>query len=269
MMMWLKELYALYAPRSFASCLARKRDHLRIIDFAPVRQLRGAAMADLQDPAFLERLLPTLGLVASPSLVPASLHQYLGKGLWHWQHPKQFAPYLVQTGKLPIHSYLEIGVKYGGTFVITVEYLSRFGEIRRAVGVDANFCPSLVRYERINPHAQFFQLNTRDPRFAELVETSGGFDLVLIDGDHAEDGCRKDFEIVYPHANALVFHDIVNEFTPGPGVVWREVKAKHGAEFDFYEFTDQYSEIQSALGKTVLGLGLAVRRNWISQGKQP
>lgn len=263
-----KRLYALYAPRALAAVVARWRDHLRIIDFGSVNALRQAAIADLQNVAFMERLLPTLGLVASPSLAPASLREYLGKGLWHWQHPKQFAPYLVKLSSLPIRSYLEIGVKYGGTFVITVEYLSRFGDVQRAVGVDANFCPSLVRYERMNPRTQFFQLNTRDPRFAELVETAVGFDLVLIDGDHEEDGCRKDFDIVYRHANVLVFHDIANEFTPGPGVVWREVKAKHGAEFDFYEFTEQYPEIQSALGKTVLGLGLAVRRTWLPLHKR-
>lgn len=257
-----KTVYALYMPRGLSSFVARHRDHLRIIDFTPLKELRAAPLDTLQDVAFMESLLPKLGLVASPGLAPAALRPYLGTGLWHWQHPKQFAPYLVQLSKLPIRSYLEIGVKYGGTFVITVEYLSRFGSIERAVGVDANYCPSLVRYRRMNPRASFEQLNTRDPRFERLVQEAGWFDLVLIDGDHEEEGCRKDFEIVRSRANVLVFHDIVNEFTPGPGRVWRAVKDRYRDEYDFYEFTDQYPEIVTALGKTVLGLGMAVKKNW-------
>jgi cephalosporin hydroxylase len=259
-----KRLYALYVPRWLASWIARRRDHLRVIDLRPVRVLRSVSVAALQDVESLEQILPTLGLVASRSLVPASLHRYLGTGLWHWQHPKQFAPYLAKIGTLPISSYLEIGVKYGGTFVITVEYLSRFREIRRAVGVDANFCPSLVRYQRMNPRARFVQINTRDPRFERLVRDEAWFDLVLIDGDHEEEGCWKDFELVRSRSNVLVFHDIVNEFTPGPGRVWRKVKEICRDELDFYEFTDQYPEIRASLGKTVLGLGLAVRKNWVS-----
>lgn len=260
---WFKRVYALRVPRWMAALVARRRDHLRIIDFRPVERLRQASFMDLANPRFLEELLPSLGLVASPSLAPPSLHKYLGTGLWHWQHPKQFAPYLAQLARVPIRSYLEIGVKYGGTFVITVEYLSRFRELRKAIGIDANFCPSLVRYERINPRARFVQLNTRDPRFAELVATDGGFDLVLIDGDHEEDGCRKDFEIVYPWANVVVFHDIVNEFTPGPGRVWREVKKTKADEYVFFEFVEQYPEIVQTLGKTILGLGMAIRKRWL------
>lgn len=266
MTLMLKRIYAGFMPRWLSSLVARRRDHLRIIDFGPIERLREASLEDLTNPHFLEQFLPSLGLVASPSLAPPFLHKYLGTGLWHWQHSKQFAPYLVQLARLPIRSYLEIGVKYGGTFVITVEYLSRFREMRKAIGIDANFCPSLIRYERMNPRARFVQLNTRDPRFAELIAAEGGFDLVLIDGDHEEDGCRKDFEIVDPWANVLVFHDIVNEFTPGPGRVWREIKKKNADEFEFFEFVEQYPEIVRALGKTVLGLGMAVRKQWLPRG---
>lgn len=264
----LKDIYAMHAPRCLASLVARHRDreHLRIIDFEPIHILRDASPEELRRPEALERMLPRLGLTASPNLVPPELREYTGTGLWHWQHPRQFSGYLAQLSGLPIRSYLEIGVKYGGTFVITVEYLSRFGAVERAVGVDANFCPSLVRYHRLNPRATFAQLNTRDPRFRELVEDAGGFDLVLIDGDHAEDGCRKDFEIVYPRANVLVFHDIVNEYTPGPGMVWREVKSRHADEFEFVEYVDQYPDIARALGRTVLGLGVAVRKRWRKTG---
>ena len=257
----IKQVYP-YLPKWVTNRVASSRDHLRVVDLSPVNVLRRMAKSDLGNVSAMERMLPELGLSASRTLVPEALQRHIGTGLWHWQHPKQFAPYLVHLSSLPIRSYLEIGVKYGGTFVITVEYLSRLHPIERALGVDANFCPSLVRYHRMNPRAEFIQVNTREPSFRQRVERSGGFDLVLIDGDHEEDGCRKDFEIVRPYANVLVFHDIVNQYTPGPGTVWREVKSRHADEFEFHEYVDQYPEVVQSLGKTVLGLGVAVRRAW-------
>lgn len=261
----MKHIYP-FLPGIVTERIAASRDHLRVIDLSRVELLRTADRKVLADPAAMEDLLPKLGLSGSRNLVPEGLRQYAGTGLWHWQHPKQFSRYLVQLSALPIKSYLEIGVKYGGTFVITVEYLSLFQSFERALGVDANFCPSLVKYAHRNPKAQWLQVNTREDLFRTRVESSGGYDLVLIDGDHAEDGCRKDFEIVKPYANVVVFHDIVNEYTPGPGVVWREVKAKCAEEYDFTEYTDQYPDIVKEIGKKVLGLGVAVRKGFAKGG---
>lgn len=261
-----KHIYP-FLPGFFTNRVARTRDHLRVIDLNRVRMLQQLNREELTDAAVLEELLPKLGLSSSRNLVPAELRPYAGTGLWHWQHPKQFSRYLVHLASLPIRSYLEIGVKYGGTFVITVEYLSRFRDFDHALGVDANFCPSLVKYAHRNPRAEWMQVNTREDRFRQRVESSGGFDLVLIDGDHAEDGCRKDFEIVRPFARVVVFHDIVNEYTPGPGIVWREVKSSLADEYDFTEYTDQYPDIVKEIGKTVLGLGVAVRKD-LSKGGQ-
>lgn len=256
-----KHLYP-YLPRWITNRIAESREHLRVIDLSRVALLRSADKKILQDPAAMEDFLPTLGLGGYPDDVPEKVRCHIRTGLWHWQSPKQFAPYLVHLSSLPIRGYLEIGVKHGGTFVITIEYLSRFRPIERALGVDANFCPSLLRYHGMNPKAEFLQLNTRDPAFEARVRSSGGFDLVLIDGDHEEEGCRKDFDIVYPFANVLVFHDIVNEFTPGPGAVWRSVKARYADEFEFTEYVDQYPHVIQKVGKGILGLGVAVRKQW-------
>jgi cephalosporin hydroxylase len=258
-----KQLYT-YVPQSVSRIAGRVRDHLEIIDLRPIETIRSLNAEVLRTPELLEKELPALGLAPSSLLVPDELRQYCHTGLMHWQHPKQFGRYLVQLSTLKLESYLEIGTKYGGTFVITVEYLSRFHPVAEAVGVDANFCPSLLKYSRMNPKTRFVQLNTRDPRFKDLVERQRVFDLVLIDGDHAEDGCRKDFEIVRNHANVIVFHDIVNDFTPGPGVVWREIKDKCADDYSFSEYVDQYPEIQKKIGKRVLGLGVAVRKKFLS-----
>jgi precorrin-6B methylase 2 len=53
-----------------------------------------------------------------------------------WQYPNQFSKYLAELAAHPVDRYLEIGVRHGGTFVITVEYLSRFHPVREAIAVD-------------------------------------------------------------------------------------------------------------------------------------
>jgi cephalosporin hydroxylase len=56
---------------------------------------------------------------------PIELSQYFGTGygLRIWQYPNQFVPYLLLLNnyKDKINSYLEIGSRYGGTFIFTNE----------------------------------------------------------------------------------------------------------------------------------------------------
>jgi len=66
--------------------------------------------------------------------MPDELYQFCGRGLHYWQYPNQFSKYLVRLSQFKVESYLEIGVRHGGTFVITVEYLSRFHPLKCAIG---------------------------------------------------------------------------------------------------------------------------------------
>ena len=93
------------------------------------------------------------------------------------------------------------------------------------------------------------------------MEAEGPFDLVLIDGDHSEEGCRRDFENLKHHARILVFHDIVSSPVPGVGKVWEEVKEREKDNFDFFEYTDQYDEVVNRRNETLLGIGVAVRKS--------
>jgi hypothetical protein len=88
---------------------------------------------------------------------------------------------------------------------------------------------------------------------------------VLIDGDHSEGGCRRDFEMVRDLGGIIVFHDIVSEPVPGFGRVWREVKESYADRFEFVEFVDQYLELRQQVGVDYLGIGMAVSR----QGQRP
>ena len=92
--------------------------------------INDASLGELQSPHFIEaELLPKLGLNDEMQHEhPRSLRDCLGRGLgWRiWQYPNQFSKYLVSLSKAKVSSYIEIGCRFGGTFVLTVEYLRRF-----------------------------------------------------------------------------------------------------------------------------------------------
>ena len=83
---------------------------------------------------------------------------------------------------------------------------------------------------------------------------------MLIDGDHTEEGCRRDFENLKHHAKILVFHDIVSDPVPGVIKVWQDVKEAEKDNFDFFEYTDQYEECVNRRGEKLLGIGVAVKK---------
>jgi len=226
--------------------------------------IREREPAWLADPAHLEHeLLPQLGLCADiPGAYPAELQWAVGRGLKHWQAPNQFGPYLAHLAGYPIRSYLELGVRHGGTFAITVEYLSRFHPLTEATGVDIDDVPGMHALRRERPEVRFLQLDTSSPELAREIERHGPYDLVLVDADHSYDAVRRDVDAVLPYANVLALHDIVDAACPGVRQVWRELRERTAAERDFFEFTAQYDEIVQRNGHPALGLGIAVRKGF-------
>jgi hypothetical protein len=247
-----------------------RRETAQPIDLNAAGLLRQADIEVLRDPARLEaEVLPALGLDqemldegGSGSILPPSLRTFAGKGLQAWQMPNQFAPYLAQLSHYPITSYLEVGVREGGTFVITTEYLNRFHPVERAVGVDIAHSPSAAEYARTNPRARFARVNARSRRFRRLVERGRPWDLVLIDGDHREQAVRRDLESLIGSARIIAFHDIVTAIAPGVRAVWDEFKSSEAARFDFFEFDEQYDEVVRRTGRTWQGIGVAVERGF-------
>lgn len=60
-------------------------------------------------------------------------------------------------------------------------------------------------------------------------------DLLFIDGDHAYEGVRRDYELYSPlvrPGGVIAFHDIVPHFTPSIGVdkLWRDIRDKSAIE---------------------------------------
>ncbi|HEX8104362.1 MAG TPA: class I SAM-dependent methyltransferase [Solirubrobacteraceae bacterium] len=233
------------------------------IDTEPLALLREAPAESLADAAYLEReLLPHLGLIDDPGVFPAALQPHLGRGLRHYQYPVQFAPYLALLARHPIRSYLEVGVLHGGTFLITAEYLRRVHGLERATAVDIEPVPTLQAYAAEHPWAAFELVDSRTPRFRALLAEAGTYDLVLIDGNHSYEGCRSDVDAVAPHANVMVLHDIVDDASPGVRQVWAELREREAETYEFVELTAQYPEVRDRIGASVLGIGVAIRRDF-------
>jgi len=207
----------------------------------------------------LEEAIVASGLSnCSNNSYPQRLQPFLGKGLGIWQYPAQFAPYLMAVREIRPASYLEIGIRFGGTFAFTAEYLRLFGRLERAAGVDLLDSPFARGYAASTPSVRLVVGDSHDER------TIGkeGFDLVLLDGDHYQAGLEKDFELYSPGCKAVAVHDICDQgFDNGAIEFWKRLKAERAGEFGFKEFVSQYPEITAfSGGKTLFGIGLATRR---------
>lgn len=214
----------------------------------------------LADPAALEPLVAQLGINAEfARVLPPDLRPLAGTGLRASQYPNQLAPYLALLGELGISSYLEVGVDHGGTFLITTRYLRRRHPLDRAVAVDRFEVPALSAGPGAGAATEVLRLDSASRAFARYLESQPRFDLALIDGDHSERGCRRDFETVAPHARVVAFHDIVGANTPGVRAVWAWIRQTRADEYEFHEFTRQYPAVESSAGETYMGLGVAVR----------
>lgn len=209
----------------------------------------------LQLPGGIEGLMLELGLNDEGlEEFPPYMHAVCGFGLRIWQYPCQFAPYLRHLSQLGVRSYLEIGVRHGGSFVLTTEVLSRFSSLDWAVGVDLIACPSLDRYTQLNPRASFTRANTQSLAFRDLVARLEPVDLVFIDSHHEEGQCRREFEALRSAASIVALHDIANIRCPGVRIVWEEIKS--AGEHECFEYTEQYD----GLGP-FMGIGLAIRKD--------
>jgi hypothetical protein len=224
------------------------------IDLERIALIRECAPVDLLQAALLEDLLLRLGLNDEGlEEYPADLRPFCGQGLRVWQYPSQFSKYLVTVASRRVRSYLELGIRHGGSFVTTVEVLERFGPLDFAVGVDVIPCPSMVEYGAINPRIEFACLNIDSPAFSALIGRLGAIDLVFIDSHHEEDHCRREVMALRERTNMIALHDIANVGCPGIAKVWEELKGS--GEYLCFEFTDQYP----GMGP-YMGIGLAVRK---------
>ena len=188
--------------------------------------------------------------------------EYAAYGLRISRYPRQFGAYVAFLAAGPlVTSYLEIGCRWGGAFVFTVEVLGRLGEASggvgaddfRALAIDKWQEPLLLQEYAKGAAARFLKLDPAGAPFAELLAKTPMWDLVLIDGDHSYDGVRRDFDLVRNRTTRyIVLHDIASDEPSCVGVrrFWREVRD----QFETHEFVEQYDDVDGSY----FGIGVIV-----------
>lgn len=195
----------------------------------------------------LEQMLPTFGINGeNNNEMPKSLSKYYDTGIKFWQYPNQFSKYLKQLNKYDINSYLEIGCRWGGTFIITNEILKKKKPTVNSYACDLiDMSNILTEYKTYND----FTYIKGSSLLLNKEMAQDQIDLILIDGDHSYEGVKKDFEICKQfNPKYVVFHDVVNKACLGTIQFWGEIKN----DYKHYEYVDQYDEVNG----TYLGIGL-------------
>ncbi len=222
-----------------------------------VQEIRETPLEYLTNEHYLEHtLLLKLGLNNEClNEFPSHLNKYYGKGLKSWQYPVQFSKFLVSLSQLKIDTYLEIGCRHGGTFIIICEYLKRFNPNLKSSAVDPYYSLIMDIYVNdITQNAEYFVDFSQSKRFIDLSKHH--WDIAFIDGDHSLQGVTTDYNLVKNDSDILIFHDIVNDVCPGVIKCWNDLKAKFSSNHRMDEFIEQYQEVLIREGKQYLGIGV-------------
>lgn len=165
-----------------------------------------------------------------PHEMPEIYHKYMkDTGYRIWQNPTEFSKYLVWLKSRKISKYLEIGVRYAGSFIFTMEYLNLYGDVIGA-GIDI---------EDVFPSDTPYDLRVMDSTSEEFIALATKFepDVTFIDGDHGYDGVRKDLDNALKYTKKyIVLHDIQNINCPGVTTLWEDLQ--HKKEYTIKEFRD-------------------------------
>lgn len=181
--------------------------------------IRDATDKQLRDEAWLEDAIYRMGVYPAQEIHTDWWTREGGLGIC--QIPPQFAPYLVALSKLEITSYVEIGTWVGGTFKATTEYLRRFG-LKKALAVDIAVKPEVRAYADEHDYTSWHEAPSTSSEAHKAIKAAKP-DLILVDGDHTEEGARSDWEFARKTAPYVAIHDIVGSGFPGVIKVWDEI----------------------------------------------
>jgi cephalosporin hydroxylase len=228
------------------------------MDLTRIEFIKESNLEDLQNNNYLVNLIIKLGFNTEILREQPKIVKDNGGGLLIWQYPNQFSKYLCLLSKQNINSYIEIGCRWGGTFVLTNEYLKMFNSIKKSVAIDIIDSP-VVNYCISNNETQFIKINSQSKEFINYINNNY-FDLIFIDGDHSYNGVKNDYEISKNSGKIIVFHDIINDVCPGVVQFWNELKNNEKDTYNFFEFTEQYEDVWNDTQQKFLGIGVAIKK---------
>jgi cephalosporin hydroxylase len=212
------------------------------------------------DRDYLEHtLIPALGLNNEHlHEQPEELSPFFGTGLHLWQYPSQLADYLVWlslNGK-GVKRYMEIGCRWGGTFIVVNEWLKKIGApIEVSIAVDpVPETPFIKEYIAIsNTPVVYLNAFSTSQTVIDYTRMAKP-DMVFIDGDHSMAGVMFDHGLVRKNANIIVHHDIASFACPPTVAFWNYAREAE-ENFESFEFVNQYESVKG----NFLGIGAMKR----------
>lgn len=228
------------------------------MDLQRIQLIKESSLDSLKNCDYIENLMLKLGFNTEILREQPEIVKKNGGGLLIWQYPNQFSKYLVSLIKYNIKSYIEIGCRWGGTFVLTTEYLKRFNDMEKSVAVDI-FDSPVSNYCSLSTETKFMKCNSQSLEFKNYMNNNN-FDLIFIDGDHSYNGVKSDYEISKNSGKIFVFHDIASYVCPGVVQFWNDLKTNEGGNYEFYEFVEQYEDVWNDTSQKFLGIGVAVKK---------
>jgi hypothetical protein len=198
----------------------------------------------------LETFLPSLGMNNEGlGEIPSELHGYCGHGLRFWQYPNQLSKFLKYIHGKKINNYLEIGCRWGGTFVIINEILKQSNPNLVSYACDLIEPSELMSLYSSTSNMHYIQGNSKD-RENLLLQLPSQIDFIFIDGDHYNDGPETDYQTALQlNPKYIMFHDISSDACPDVVSIWEKVKDQHKS---YFEFTEQYDSVEGSY----LGIGV-------------
>jgi hypothetical protein len=245
-------------------------DRLRGSVSSAVSAIRSLTLKQCSEIALLEHeLIPALGL--NDEILheqPPELAPYFGRNLHIWQYPCQLAPYLVWLSEnaVSVTSYMEIGCRWGGMFVLISEWLRKIGgDLKYLCAIDPiEPTPFIEEYFKMLRDEASAGVSTIEPLYLRALSTSDEArqvvgrirpNFVFIDGDHTLVGALADHMLVRDNAEIIVHHDIHSTACPGTTQLWAALKRLERYEFEAFEFIGQYDSVPG----NYLGIGALKR----------
>lgn len=228
------------------------------MDLSRIKLIKESNLEDLHNNNYLENLIIKLGFNTEILREQPKIVKDNGGGLLIWQYPNQFSKYLCLLSEHKINSYIEIGCRWGGTFVLTNEYLKMFNNLNKSVAIDIIDSP-VADYCITNNETEFIKINSQSNDFRNYMNNNN-FDLIFIDGDHSYIGVKNDYEVTKNFGKIFVFHDIVNDMCPGVVQFWNELKNNENDTYTFFEFIEQYEDVWNDTHQQFLGIGVAIKK---------
>lgn len=194
---------------------------------------------------------------------PSEFAPFYGTGLHVWQYPNQLAGYLawLSDNASDIGSYMEIGPRWGGTFILVAEWVRNTSDRLRSVSAidPIDPTPFIGEYfailNRAGVETAYVQEFSTTPSAKAAVDQLRP-EFVFIDGDHRLQGAMSDHLLVRPHAKIIAHHDISSWSEPDTTFLWNSLKVLEAQQFEFVEFVEQYQSV----GGQFLGIGAMRRR---------